>query len=650
MPKYEIKDKKTGKSIIIEGPQPPTPEQAEQIILNYRNESGFTQSQVDKQIGVQAAKMAGVPEPLVGLGELALEAGTGLAGMVESGYKTAFNLFSGEDFSEQGVKVAQNLEDRTYEPVSKEAEKVRGFLGDIGGIAKEAAMYAPASLYASLGMAKNLFTGEELEAAEAQFEMDREAFSSDPNTTLGEDVLTATGSPMLAATTDAGLLGMQMMIGGASPNSVRQLNRGRNQRKVEDLRKKQIARELDPLEKVDPTQRIYQFDPNTKELETITPWQIVNEEKFTPAQIADFKGFVGKSPAASKARDQGFDDRTIALFGGLSPSDANAAAKMLRIVKESRADALVAGKSRVSDVVGNGVVERYRFIKAQQKKAGRNLNKIVESEASTPVSFDKAINSFQKDLNGLGVSLDLNDGIKIDFTNSALGESEPAMKMITKLVERMASKGGQNLKQGHLLKKFIDETMSLNNIKEGLTGNSQVAIAKLRKNINQAIKNESPKYKAVNETYSETTEVINNLQKAVGPSVKLDSESSRKALGTAFRRMLSNAQSRQAQLDVVALMDKVAGKHGATFKDSIYNQMVVASQLEEMFDLAPKNSLQGQSKSAVSNAMIELAVDTQNPAIAGLGWLNKLTQTKKKTSQEDAIKTIDALIKENQKN
>ena len=341
-------------------------------------------------------------------------------------------------------------------------------------------------------------------------------------------------------------------------------------------------------------------------------------------------------------------EANVALFGGLSPTDSAAALRMMTIVKGSKKSPLFAGKNRTTDVVGKGIVERYRFLKAKNITAGRKLRQVIKRDAQVPVVFDSAISKFQRDLNDEGITINqTGDGISVDYGSSALGESVEATKLIDGLVKRLALKGGQTLQQGHFLKKYIDENSGLQKVSEGLTQNSKRIISNLRKNVNLSLRQASPDYKDANVEFSDTIEVIGDLQKLAGKAINLDGDNSRSALGTAFRGMLSNRQARVAQIDLIGKMDKVSGKYGATFNDSIYNQMIVASQLESTFNLGPANALVGQVKSGVGGGILDMTVDPNMAAArAGAGILDKVLSRSKGKVEQNAIDAIEKMLKE----
>ena len=658
MAKYRITNPENGMVLTVSGDQPPTQEEADGLFLQASQQAAVQPVQAEPlpapttgQVAQTAMQAMGQSNPVIagvsGVGELAAQAAGGLAGLVAGGYQTAFNLMSGEDLKDQGAKVKDILSSTSYDPKTKTAKEITDALGSVS----KAAMTFPSMMYSSIGMMKGILTGEEKEGMLAEAEMDRAAFTNDPFMTLGNDALDATGSTTIATGVSTGLFAMSMMLGFNSPKQISALSKlsdANKAKKIKEFQLQVVNNQLDPLSELDPTTKLVQYDKGSRKIKTISPWQLANETEVSPVQRAELGAYITKNKAAKDAINAGMSDANIALFGGLSPTDSAAALQMMSIVKSSKKSPLFAGKNRTTDIVGKGIVERYRFIKAKNASSGRKLRQVIKRDAQVPVAFDSAISKFQRDLNEEGISIGQSpDGITVDYGSSALGESVEATKLIDGIVKRLASKGGQTLQQGHFLKKYIDENSGLQKVSEGLTNNSKRIIGNLRRNVNLSLREASPDYKDANIAFSDTVEVINELQQLAGKKIDLDGANSRSSLGTAFRGMLSNRQSRQAQVDLIGKMDKVSGKYGATFNDSVYNQMIVASKLEDAFNLAPANSFQGQVKSGVGGGILDITVDPNMAAArAGAGILDRILSKSKSKSEQAAIDAVERMLKE----
>ena len=652
MNQYQITDSETGQVITVEGDSPPTEQEIIDIMAQVRGQAQPSQeaTQVPMNRADVIARGTGNPAVpvLLGAGEVALEAATGYAGLLAGGYKGIFNMLSGEDFADQGKQVASILDSVGYQTKTRSAADIKNVLGGIS----RAAMQQPSMLYAGIKSDFNFITGEEKEAIAAQAEMDQEAFKQNPFQTIGDDTLAVTGSPLAAAAVDTALMTLSMMLGANSPRQISKIRSQRNKAKdIERFQLKLVNNKLDPTSEIDPTTQLVQFNRDSNKIESISSWELVNNDTVSPVQRAELGAYITKNKPAADAVRAGMSQPHIALFGGLSPTDSRSALRMLDIVKKSKASPLFAGKNRTTDIVGNGIIERYRTLKAVNTVAGRDLRNVIKTEGQTPVVFDSAIANFQRSLNDEGITLQANaDGVSVNYGNSAMGESPEAVRIMDGIVNRLSSKGGQTLQEGHFLKKYIDENTGLQKVSEGLTGNSKRIIGNLRRGINNSMRQASPNYADANIRFSDTIEVIKELQGLAGSKIDLDGPNSRSALGTAFRGMLSNRQTRTAQVNLIGKMDKITGKYGATFNDSIYDQMIVASELEKMFKLAPINSFQGQTAAGVGSGILDMTIDpTMAGARAGAGILDRTISRLKGDQEGKAIKAIEQMLTEQSK-
>lgn len=584
---------------------------------------------------VPAASTNALGAAALGAAEVAGQAATGIAGMIEAGWRGLADLVAND--AETGAEtVGEVIQERTYQPKTDAAKNIQSLIQ----LATDGALLAPSMLYGGIKGITNVLTGEEKEQAIANAQEDAAKFRLNPNEAIGTDVLELTGSPAAAAGAETALALGEMMFGSRSPKAYKKLKLDNTTRKLE--RFNQQLREYGALE--DPTKLIKQRKDGGKVID-VTPAQLEKMD-LTPRQQAQAGIFVQNNPAAKELKKQGFSDKRIALFNSLEASDIPAVRKMLNYVKKSKADARFAGKNRVSDVLGETVAERFKFLDAKNKEAGKKLNNVLKAERDKPVNFDPAISQFTDDLADLDIQLGTDGGVSLDFSRSVLKNSDSAKNYITDLVERMATDGGQTLFEGHSLKKFIDENSDLMKVQEGLSKNAKFAIKKLRRNINNAMREASPNYADANQQFSDTIDTINLLQKAVGKNVDLRSPNTDKALGTAFRKVLSNYQSRQQQLDLLAQMDRITGKYGGNFSDSMYDQLLVANELETMFDLAPRNTLQGQVKQGVGQSLIDFSGDaTLAAAKVGANIFDKAINKARGVNEKAALKAIDELLK-----
>jgi hypothetical protein len=579
----------------------------------------------------------GTPQANIGLGiaETAASVGSSIGLSVAAGFdgfyegvKTLLGGGSGDDALNNAVTAIQTLQSKAYTPKSDAGNTGLEVLGKAG----EAIEFSPSMLLGGL----KFMTGSEAEDA-----LDAaEDYRKDPAKYRGNAIFDLTGSPTAAVFAEVAPDAIGMVLGLKAPKAFKGYSTNKQAKLIKEY--------VDSVgaDNVPSTQQLI-APPKSG----VTPTQILPKDiaaaPISALERAQLGQRVVTSTAAKEAVRQGFSQKRIDLFNTLGPLDKPKAREMLNIANRSRTSERYAAANRTTDVVGNSLVSRYSFIKSKKNEAGKRINKVVRKLANEPVNYDGAINGLLDDLVDADVKVNYTDGgISFDFKNSTISESSPASKILNDALGRISTKAGYNVRSGHLLKKYLDEQTGTQSVKEGVSGNVQAILGNFRRRVNNSIKKAHPEYRKVNNQYADTKGVLDELQKAVGKSIDLESNTSGKAAGTAFKRVLSNAQSRQAQIDTIAKMDNIASKYGAEFKDSVLDQIIVADELEKMFNLAPRTSLQGQVQSGVGQSIID---STISPELMGqraaANLFDKASNKVRGINDEAAIKAIGDLLK-----
>jgi hypothetical protein len=570
----------------------------------------------------------GIAETAASIGSsIGLSVAAGFDGFYE-GVKTLVTGGSGDDALNNAVSAIQTMQEMAYSPNSDAGNTGLELVGKVG----EAIEFAPSMLLGGL----KFMTGSEAEDA-----LDAaEDYRKDPAKYRGNAIFDLTGSPTAAVFAEVAPDAIGLVLGLKAPKAFK----GYSTNKQASLIKEYIDNV--GADNVPSTQKLI-APPKSG----VTPTQVLPKDiasaPISALERAQLGQRVVTSTAAKEAVRQGFSQKRIDLFNTLGPLDKPKARKMLDIANRSRTNERFAAANRTTDIVGDSLVSRYNFIKTKKNEAGKKINKVVRKLANEPVNYDGAINGLLDDLVDADVKVNYTDGgISFDFKNSTISESSPASKILNDALTRISTKAGYNVKSGHMLKKYLDEQTGTQSVKEGVSGNVQAILGNFRRRVNNSIKKAHPEYRKVNNQYADTKGVLDELQKAVGTRIDLDSNTSGKAAGTAFRRVLSNAQSRQSQIDTIAKMDNISAKYGAEFKDSVLDQIIVADELEKMFNLAPRTSLQGQVQSGVGQSIIDSAISPElmgQRAAANL--FDRASNKVRGINDEAAIKAIDELLK-----
>jgi DNA repair ATPase RecN len=156
----------------------------------------------------------------------------------------------------------------------------------------------------------------------------------------------------------------------------------------------------------------------------------------------------------------------------------------------------------------------------------------------------------------------------------------------------------------HQFKKFLDQQVDYGknpatNI--GLARETESVVKELRRNLNKMLGDEFPEYGALNKTYSESIDAINELQRLV-PRVNLSSDAAAKQVGTLLRRLDSNAASKGQVEEMVGALDDLGNKYGGSFTDDVKTQVKFAFELDKMFGTSQSGSFSGQIGEALANS------------------------------------------------
>jgi len=353
---------------------------------------------------------------------------------------------------------------------------------------------------------------------------------------------------------------------------------------------------------------------------------------------------IKKDKLAIETIKQGFDDGVIAALKGSTPIAKKKMLAMVGTMKKVKQNKLFGMENRPSDIAGDSLMERVNFVYKENRQAGRDLEKEARSLRGQPVEFNTAVDSFIRDMEDMGVTLE-GTSFKPNFRGSDIEGSAGAENVISRVVERMA----KNFKDPdayelHRLKKYIDEQVTFGKTTEGLTGKSERVLKKLRANIDGILDKNFPEYDRVNTIYADTINAIDSFQSDAGRKMNLTGDNADKAVGTLLRRLMGNAQSRVNIMDSINNLEAVSRKYGADFDDDLLTQVLFADELDAVFGSVQRTSFRSDIVQAGKDAA--KATATQQGAVDLLLKGAAATANKfKGVNQENAFKAIEELLK-----
>lgn len=399
-----------------------------------------------------------------------------------------------------------------------------------------------------------------------------------------------------------------------------------------------IKKVTEDIKKGDTTS-IGNLDDIAEEVATAAP------EKSLVKYIVDGSGKLRGDPLAQETIKQGFDQGVVAVVKGASKADKAKMANMVKVMQKGKENALFAMKNRPSDIAGDSLLDRIKFIKDTNRTAGKNVDLAAKSLRGQKVDFGQPIQKFMDNLDDMGVRLD--SKFKPDFKGSDIEGLAGPQAAIKNIVNRLSSgKRGvaPDAFEMHRIKRFIDENVTYGAAGEGLKGKTERVLKQLRSDLDSTLDNKFPAYNEANTIYADTVGALDALQDVAGRKMDLFGPHADKATGTLLRRMMSNAQSRVNLVDAVDNLETIARRYGADFSDDISTQMLFVDELDSVFGPVARTSLAGETAKGIKKGA-EAVTGQRTVLGAGVEAVAAGAEKLRGISEKNAFKSISELLK-----
>lgn len=337
--------------------------------------------------------------------------------------------------------------------------------------------------------------------------------------------------------------------------------------------------------------------------------RVIREIKENPAnpefvdKIVTESGDLAVNPFVRPAIRQGISKDAAAIIKAASDADKKAMLDMLGI--RQRIDKNPEAKifRRPNAVVGDSLAARVDHVYKINQDAAKDIGRIAGDFKGQTIDGAAVYDSFLANLTDNGVKISRKDdgAIKLDFRGSTL-EDLGADRLFTKVANRLD--GSTDAFELHQLKQWIDSQVSYAQAPlkgKGLGSKAEALVKGVRRDISERLKGLSDEYKKANETYAQTLEPLENLQRITGRTDILG-ESSSRALGQTLRGLLSNNKTQPELLDSILEIDRIASQTGGAFKDNIPALILFSDELDRVFGTPATTSFEGGIEKAVSRA------------------------------------------------
>lgn len=352
------------------------------------------------------------------------------------------------------------------------------------------------------------------------------------------------------------------------------------------------------------------------------------------------------SPVQQEAIRQGFDEGLVAMIREASPTDRRNMLRSLNIMKQSIGNRRAGLLSRTTDIAGQSILDRYRFLSRTNRQAGQSIDRYVRNNlVGTNVDYSPAVNNFLSSLNNIGVRV--KPDFTLDFSNSDIAGITGAQRALRNIFNRMSQDRTIDAGEVHKIKRYIDEVVTYGKSNQGnpLTGESVNIIKELRRDLDEILDTNFPEYDKANLDYAETIDALNNFQDVMGRSLNLESPRAFTGIGSNLRGLSSNNRSRARLLDSIEQMQNLSNKYGGQFDDDVINQTAFTIDLDKMFGTQADTSFAGQIREAGENVLArqrpgpsEIAVEAARVGIERMRGINTEAQFK---AMEDLLKSFD---------
>jgi hypothetical protein len=356
---------------------------------------------------------------------------------------------------------------------------------------------------------------------------------------------------------------------------------------------------------------------------------------------------------ASETIKQGWKDGVIAAVKAATDKDRQSMTKMLNIYKLGKKNERFRAVNRPADVLGESIENRISALSSQRTSAGEMLGRVAKEQLKgARVDVRPAINQFLSDLAEIGVRVEFdNKGLaKAVLQGSDIEGDKAGQELLDIVLKRLSATEAPDAFKVHTAKRFIDTQVQYGKqpLANPLTAQAERVVKRLRKNLNSTLGDINPDYKAANARWSDTTDALADIQKAVGTSVNFNDENAAKALGTAARKLTSNYASRANMISALGKANDTATKYGAKFNDDIVNQVIFANELDRMFGAAADTSLKGQMEQAAKSGLT-----AAKEAARGGGGLTERAinlaamglERARGINEENAIKAMEQILR-----
>jgi len=352
-------------------------------------------------------------------------------------------------------------------------------------------------------------------------------------------------------------------------------------------------------------------------------------------------------PMGKAAVGAGWDEGTVAMIKNATPETRAIMLKQLDQYRAFKFDKT--GSNRPWYPAGQAMSERLSFLNDQIRTANQAKNKIASDNfKGLRVDTTQVAQDVTQMFWDMGIKFERGpDGsVKGNFRDSNVEFSPNAQKQMEVAADLMSRQPPPDAARLHRMKLQIDELISAEKLeKGGLSADGERILTTLRSGINDALRQASPEYARLNDFLHDSINILDDIQKGIGTTVKLNSPNAARDLGRQSRRLGSNTIAQGFLEDGVVALERVTDElSGGAFNTNIRPLVIIAGEMEKKLGSTAPQSLQGITE-PVRGAAVDLATGNK----VGLGARIFDAVKNKATGMDEAqsLYVLEQLIRRN---
>jgi len=378
-----------------------------------------------------------------------------------------------------------------------------------------------------------------------------------------------------------------------------------------------------------------------------------------------------KDAIGEKAINQGFRAGDVAMSKNANKPTKQ---KLLQMLKDKRKELNETGSSERPIVrAGEVVVDRIGVLRDRADVLRKKLNSIANGGQFEPGTLggpgvNPGLKGLKIDTSGLEKvvfdNLDrldvaipdevrknptlLNDFIKDKgaFVASAISEDGGSKSLIKKTIKLLNEARDADAYEAHKIKRQIDSMLDWESTKyKGIKGEGERFAKQIRRELNQAVREVSEPYAIVNDELSQIAGALNGFRDAVG-NKKIDwfGDDLSTNIGTQLRKLETNYGNAQALSKAASNIDAQVRKLGISTDVDTPKLVKFAYTLDERFRPSARGSFAGSIAGVKSGESAAMDAITGSKTGAALGMVRKGIEALRKTSDEEAMNTMQKLL------